>query len=342
MPLFPNYSACTWSLTPLSAGPLVGDNYDMDINSLSASTIYEYRAYAVIDGTPYYGNILTGYTEAIPTSIPVVETGLPFLVEQTQMLSKWSSLISDGGAPIAEYGNLYTQIPAYGTDSNLRYENVPINVKKNSAYSAITAGEIFNDTALLTGLTPNTMTYFRAFAKNANGIGYGEIKSAVTLPSDVELYFGSIVTGNIATVAANNLVLQTMTIVFEYHIEATVDNNYDDPGTYPNQARTYLEISLDGGSTWTYIEDITAQCDEPQDSDYQVRNGTHTITNIDATNIGLIKIRGGYDCNNDRNYQSGYFSIKISNTSTIDSGTLIILPAEDEFEEGCNAVPRIF
>lgn len=194
MPLFPNYSACTWSLTPLSAGSLVGDSYDMDINSLSPSTIYEYRAYAVIGGEICTGNTLTGCTDAVPTSMPDVETGSGLSsILGTSMLVKWSSLIDNGGIPIAEYGHLFTQVSAYGNDANLRYENAPTNVCKNSAFSAITNGTQFKDsTAQLSGLTPNTLTYFRAFAKNANGVGYGDIETQLTnqpiIPVDVCLF----------------------------------------------------------------------------------------------------------------------------------------------------------
>lgn len=334
-----------WQLTSLSAGPLAVDNYDYDIPNLSASTVYEYRAYAVINGTPYYGNILTGCTDAVPTTIPSVITGLASNVNETYMSLTGNTLTNNGGLPIAEYGVLYTQISSYGNTGCMIYEAYPVKMCKKSISADIATGITYFSGSLqarsISGLTSGTMTYFRAFAKNANGIGYGDIENETTLASEVELYFGSIVSGDIVTVAANNLVLQSMDIVFEYHVEATVDNNYDDPGSYSNQARTYLEISLDGGSTWTYIEDITAQCDQPQDSDYQVRDGIYTITGINAINIGLIRIRGDFNCNYDRSYQSGYFSVKISNTSTIDTGTLTILTASDEFEEGCSTPPTI-
>lgn len=350
MPLFPNYSACTWCTTPLSAVPLVGNTYDYDIidsitTCISASTIYQYRAYVVICGTPYYGNILSGATDAVGSTKPEVNTGLANPIHETYMLLTGNTVTDKGGLPLAEYGVLYTQIGSYGNTGCMIYEAFPSKICKKSIYGDISTGVTYFTGSVpaksISGLTQNTLTYFRAFAKNANGSGYGDIETASTLPSAVELYFGSIVSGNIATVTANNLVLQTMDIVFEYHVEASADNNYDDPGYYPNQARTYLEISLDGGSTWTYIEDITAQCDQPQDSDYQVRNGTYTITGINATNISLIKIRGGYDCAYDRSAKSGYFSIRISNTSTIDSGTLTILTTADEFDEGCNQPPTI-
>ena len=334
-----------WQTTSLSAGPLAGNTYVCSIPSLSASTIYEYRAYVVIDGTPYYGCICTGCTLAVPTTIPSVITSLADCINETYMRLTGNSVTDNGGLPSGEYGVLFTQIGSYGNAGCMIYEAYPAKMCKKSISANITTGVTYFSGSIpatsISGLTPNTMTYFRAFAKNANGVGYGDIENAITLSSEVELYFGSIVTGNIATVAANNLLSQTMTIVFEYHIEATADNNYDDPGYYPNQARTYLEISLDGGSTWTYIEDITAMCDLPQDSDYQVRDDTYTIMGINATNIGLIKIRGGFECAYDRSYKSGFFSIRISNASTIDSCTLTILTTADEFDEGCSQLPTI-
>lgn len=329
----------SWIFTSLKSGPLPSDDYRWNITGLSATTVYAYRAYVVIDGIVYTGEIFTGITSVIPTYPPSgVTTGNATGITATSFNVTGSSVGWKGIVPIEEYGILYTQNPIWGTEANLTYENAA-NFSKESILGDIGEDDLFNN--VITSLMPGTLTYFRAFAKNSSGIGYGIVKTVTTASLDVELYFDSIVSGNIATIAANNLSLQTMTIVFEYHVDANANNNYDYPGTYFNQATTYLEISLDGGSSWTYIDTVTAECDQPQDDDYQESNGIYTITGINASNIDLIRIRGNYDCNNDRNYQTGYFSIKISNTSTIDSGTLIIVPIADEFDEGCNTLPTI-
>lgn len=334
-----------WKTTSLGAGPLTGNTYNCNIPQLSASTIYEYRAYVVICGTQYYGDVQTGCTLAIQTVAPNVCTGIAYGIVQEKMSICNNKVLDNGGLPIAEYGFLYTQNSSYGNNNCLVLGAYPAKVCKKSTPANIEVGASYytGTTNEMTGLVPNTQTYFRAFARNASGVGYGDIKTAITLANPVELFFDSIVGGfnDTVTIAANNLVLQTMTIVFEYHIEATVDNNYDDPGTYDNKAITKLEISLDGGSTWTTIDTVTAECSEQQCSDYDESDGIYTINGINATNISLVRIRALRDCDDSRSYKNGYINIKILETSTIDSGELIILPDKDEFERDCHSEPFI-
>ncbi len=174
MPIFPTPEP--WKTTSLSTGPVLGGTYNCTITAcISASTIYEYRAYSVIDGVPYYGNVLTGCTLACPSGIPLVCTGpiLPASICPTQMLIKYNEMCDDCGAPIAEYGAIYTQNPVYGTPTTLCYQNYPAHVCKSSICGTINDG--CNYLTMLSGLTPNTMTYYRAFARNVNGSGYGDI-----------------------------------------------------------------------------------------------------------------------------------------------------------------------
>jgi hypothetical protein len=196
MPTFPT----PWVLTPLCTGSLISDTYDMDINSLSASTIYEYRAYAVISGVPYYGNVLTGCTEAVPAGIPTVCTASGAIsITSDSMLLKFNKMCNNNGAPIAEYGALYTQNPTFGTLASLCYENVPSLVCKSSNFATIA-----NDTQYLTpltGLSENTITYYRAFARNAIGSGYGDVCTQQTANAkDVNLcLYGSTGTDGLAS-----------------------------------------------------------------------------------------------------------------------------------------------
>lgn len=183
MPLFPNYSACTWCTTSLSAVPLVGDTYSCSIVSgattpISASTVYQYRAYVVISGTPYYGNIITGATLAMPTFAPTVCTGIMYSAAVNGGAICCNKMCNDCSAPIAEYGILYTQQPSYSSDACLRYDKVPTWVCKQSTFATIPDGTTYS--GLMTGMTQNTSTYFRAFAKNSVGVGYGDVCNFVT------------------------------------------------------------------------------------------------------------------------------------------------------------------
>lgn len=185
MPTFPT----PWQLTPLSSGPLAGDAYSMDINSLSASTVYEYQAYAVIDGTPYYGNVLTGCTLAIPTYKPSACTGNAYFITDASMAIHDNKVLNNGGLPIAEYGFLYTQIGSYGNINCMTYEAFPTKMCKKFTSADIVIGTSYytGHSCTMLSLASNTLTYFRAFAKNANGVGYGLIENALTLPPPVPL-----------------------------------------------------------------------------------------------------------------------------------------------------------
>jgi hypothetical protein len=176
----------TWITTTLTAGPLLSDSYIMAIPNLSASTKYEYRAYFIVNGTAYYGNILTGTTLPATLIPPTVSTGTAGTACPTEFPVNCNTVNTIGDASIMEYGILYTQFSAWGTDSNLIYSNYPTYAKINSTCSVIGAGVPFGNLAC--GLASNTMTYFRAFAKNAIGIGYGSIQCKQTSVNTVSLH----------------------------------------------------------------------------------------------------------------------------------------------------------
>ena len=135
----------TWTTTTLTAGPLASNSYTMSIPNLSASTIYEYRAYFIVNGTAYYGNILTGTTLPATLASPTVSTGTAGAALPTEFPVNNSEVNTIGDAPIMEYGILYTQLSAWGTDSNLIYSNYPTYLKINSTCSVIGAGVPFSN-----------------------------------------------------------------------------------------------------------------------------------------------------------------------------------------------------
>jgi len=170
--------AIPWSTTNLQPGPLSANTYNWTITSLSASTIYEYRAYFMLNGVAFYGNILTGTTLNPPPIPPTVNTGVAQEPTAYSIFICNSSASSIGDSPIVEYGLLYAQIGSCQIDTNLIYSNYPAFVKKSSTCSSINAGVNFNNAG--GGLSPNTATFYRAFAKNASGIGYGHIQCQQT------------------------------------------------------------------------------------------------------------------------------------------------------------------
>lgn len=172
-----------WQCTPLTAGPLSMNCYTMNIVGLSANTCYEFRSVFVVSGTCYCANNTQfGKTQAISVSIPTVATGLAS--SPAPYPSDWVTgnyVIDKCGSCIQEYGTLYTMNPSYNTDSTLIYANVGTDVKKISSFGDVPTGyTLGNYGNLITGLTPSTVVYYRAFAKNSVGPGNGTIKSVIT------------------------------------------------------------------------------------------------------------------------------------------------------------------
>lgn len=177
----------SWVTTTLIAGALAVNNYTITITGLLPSSIYQYRAYIVVAGTPYYGNISETATAALPLSAPTVTTGIAYSATTSGIKITGNTITNKGNLPpIGEYGILYTQNATYGTDANLRIANLPTNVKKALPLSLVDIVTGTSYTKSITGLTPNTTIYYRAFAKNAsNCFGYGTVKTKQTCPISV-------------------------------------------------------------------------------------------------------------------------------------------------------------
>jgi len=186
-----------WILSPAVplSGPLGVDNFTRTISGLNPSTVYEYRAYMVVSGTPYYGNIISTATLPLPLVAPTVVTGLAYSASTTGIKISGNTVTNHGNVPpLNEYGVLYTQNGTYGTAACLRYNNLPTNVKKASTLANIATGVTYAKT--IGSLSPNTTTYYRAFAKNAsNCCGYGTVKTIQTLAIPESICISSIPIG---------------------------------------------------------------------------------------------------------------------------------------------------
>lgn len=169
---------------PLKAGPLGSNSYTMDITGLTPSTKYEYRAYFIVDGVEYYGDILSGTTASITYTPPTVTTGDAYLddTNPSESIRITGNTITDkGGAPILEYGVLYTNLAAYATTDKLVLTNYP-TVNKSAMLDDAKMNPYFIDDASysIKELTPNTTYFYRSYAKNAIGTSYGTIKNITT------------------------------------------------------------------------------------------------------------------------------------------------------------------
>jgi len=180
-----------WITTPSHIGPIPADNYICSISGLTANTMYEYRAYMMIDGIPYYGNILSISTLPVPYQEPRVTTGSAGAITLGSMRITGNTVDNKGiPATITEYGVLYTQNSAFGTENNLRYACTGVSKKAICNDDIVIGNKYFCDSSHdLTPLLQNTTTYYRAFAKNGSNVGYGVICTEQTLaPSETLVY----------------------------------------------------------------------------------------------------------------------------------------------------------
>jgi len=163
----------SWILTPLKSGAPVNSGYTWNITGLSATTDYAYRAYVIIDGIAYYGETCYGRTCIAPTYSPSgITTGIAQLIGENDFTVSANTVGYKDGLPLQEYGVLFTQNSFWGTDANLKYENL-INVGRR--YVCADAALPLTYNVVLTGLTADMLTYYRAYAKNGSGVGYGTV-----------------------------------------------------------------------------------------------------------------------------------------------------------------------
>lgn len=136
--------------------------FTVNISYLTPGITYYYRAYARnINGTSY-GNEYQ-FTTLIPSSVPVVST-LEALNITTTTAIAGGSISYNGNSGITESGICYS------TSSTPTIANSKVT-------SISTSGGFY---AMLTPLLPSTTYYYRAYAINGIGTGYGSVMSFTT------------------------------------------------------------------------------------------------------------------------------------------------------------------
>lgn len=151
-------------LTKSDAGPGAG-TFTTTITGLLPTTTYYVRAYATnIRGTAYSAATKINTEETI--YLPDVVT-LPSGTSMGASIYLYGDISGDGGSPIIEKGFVY------GLDTNLSV----VHSSKEIVASCETCG-LF---AEVDSLTLYSTYYFKAFATNAAGTGYGNLDSFVTI-----------------------------------------------------------------------------------------------------------------------------------------------------------------
>ena len=166
-----------WSTSqnPTLADPHTNDgtgtgSYISQLTGLTSNTTYYVRAYATNSAGTSYGNQET-FTTLVDPVLPTVTTDDATDITQTTATSG-GNVVSDGGATVTVRGVCWSTSSNPTTTDN--------HTTDGSGIGAFVS--------YLTGLTPNTFYYVRAYATNSVGTAYGnEITfttlSNVTLPT---------------------------------------------------------------------------------------------------------------------------------------------------------------
>lgn len=134
--------------------------FSSSLIGLNPETTYYVRAYATNSIGTSYGNQISFTTDATTTiDVPEVLTTDATAVTATSAISG-GDVVSIGGAPITARGICWAT-----TDNPSLTDNVITD-------PATTTGEYISN---LTGLTPGTIYFVRAFATNAAGTSYGDV-----------------------------------------------------------------------------------------------------------------------------------------------------------------------
>jgi hypothetical protein len=181
-----------WSTSsnPTTAGSHTSDGSGMGaftsyLTGLTASTLYHVRAYATNNAGIAYGNELTFTTLA--ATLPAVTTTAATDITQTTATSG-GNVTSDGGAFVTARG------VCWSTTSN--------PTTSNSHTSDGSGVGVF--VSYLTGLSPNTPYYVRAYATNSMGTAYGNQVTFTTLPVGIPTVTTDSVTDITQTTAGNH------------------------------------------------------------------------------------------------------------------------------------------
>jgi uncharacterized protein (TIGR02145 family) len=170
--------------TKTTNGPGTG-SFGSSIEGLSPTTKYYVRAYATnIVGTAY-GSEVSFTTSAAPVQLPVLTTVSPGNITSISATSG-GDISSDGGASVTSRGVCWNTAGSPTTDG--------LKTTEGSGTGPFAS--------TITGLTPNTKYYVRAYAINSTGTGYGNEYNFTTLSASSAVLTTSAITSIAQTTAS--------------------------------------------------------------------------------------------------------------------------------------------
>jgi gliding motility-associated-like protein len=161
-----NYGVVTVAATGSGVMTASVDKY-FYITGLNGGTSYDLY-FVSEDVTPAFSSIAKVQFVTIENTVPVVSTNATISDVLTTTASSGGNISSDGGLAVSGRG------VCWNTSANPTTSN---SVTTNGTGTGSFASS-------LTGLTPGTLYYLKAYATNSMGTGYGSQVTFVTIPSD--------------------------------------------------------------------------------------------------------------------------------------------------------------
>jgi len=162
-------------------------SFSSALSGLTQNTTYYVRAYATNSAGTAYGNEQSFTTTNTTTNV-VLPTITTFAVSAitTTSASSGGAVTSDGGAALSAWG------VCWSTSAN--------PILANSFLQNNGSAGFFN--SALSGLTPNTTYYLRAYATNSAGTAYGNEQSFTT--TDTNVVLPTITTTAVSAITTNS------------------------------------------------------------------------------------------------------------------------------------------
>jgi hypothetical protein len=252
------------------------------ITGLSSGTTYYVRSFATNSAGTGYGNLISFVTTA--ASLPTVSTTAISIITQTTANSG-GDIGNDGGAPVVSRGVCWNTL-ANPTIANFITTD-------NSGSGPFTSN--------LTGLSPNTTYYVKAYATNIAGTAYGNEISFITAPTIPTLTTNSS-TGVTSTsaICGGNIISDGGDIVFNRGIcwSTSSDPTISNSVIYSGNGTGLFSVDLTGLSPNTdYFVKAFAKnnvgISYGNEVSFKTSVGLPTITTIQASSVTISSAQSG-------------------------------------------------